>query len=154
MGGPSTRHMFGSFTYMKTVDEIVTAVRKKIEAVKGKVSEREARIVRLRAEYGISDVEMISLLSMAGKDAVNNRPMSSVSYNLSDEADAPKVVAAGVVQNLMTERSLIEDEKESITRLGLIARNLKPTTLFTDSGIPYVSDHLHLSEAEIDFLGF
>lgn len=154
MGGPAARHMFGNFTFEKTVDEILTAVAEKIDSLKAKINDRMERVVRIRKEFDISDADLISLLSQANQDAVSNRQLAtSLSYNLNSGGET-KIVQAGVVQNLLTEQQLIEQEKDSVTRLSLIERNLRPITHFADNGKEYTQNMFRLSEAEIEYLGF
>lgn len=155
MGGPSSRSVLHSLTFAKTSGEIKEKAASKIEALASKVKEREGRITRLRKEFDISDQDMIKLLSQAAQDALSNaRVATTMSYNIGNQ-DEVRVVAAGVVQNLLTERQLIEQEKEHIEKLQLVIRNLRPLTHHaTNTGVAYESDSFTLSEADLDFLGF
>lgn len=156
MGGPAARNMFGNFTFEKSVAEISAAVAAKIEALKEKISDRIDRVACIRKEFDISDADLISLLSQANQDAVSNRSLAatSLSYNVNASDGETKTIQAGVVQNLLTEQQLIEQEKDSVTRLSLIRRNLRPITHFADDGTQYTQTTFRLSEAEIDYLGF
>ena len=157
MGNPRTRGMFHNFTYQKTVDELKEAMTNKVAFLIKKVAERETRIARIREEYDITDADMITLLTQAANQAVSNARMP-MSYNLStadgNGGDEVRLVAAGVVQNLITEKTLIEEEQGSITHLERIVRNLKPVMCFGANGEAYVQDSFSLGDGELDFLGF
>jgi len=154
MGSPASRHMFNSLVYEKTVDEIKAAMEKKIESLKAKVTDREARITRIRKEFDITDAEMINLLAQAANEMVSNRVVATMSYNLNTTGPDPKIVQAGVVQNLLTEKNLIQQEKDSIEQMSLIVRNLRPVHRFAQDGTEYTQDTFTLREDELDFLGF
>jgi hypothetical protein len=153
MGGPAARHMFGRFEYQKTVEEILAASSKKIEAVKAKISEREGRIARIRKEFDITDAELVSLFAQAANEA-GNRYANSMSYNIPSATGEAKVIAAGVVQNLLTEQNLMEQEKDSATKLAMVVRNLRPVTHYADNGVAYTVNTFNLTEDEIEYLGF
>lgn len=157
MGSPASHHMFRNFNYQKPIPEIKEAMERKIESLRAKITEREGRIVRIREEHDISDADLINLLAQAADEAISNRRVASMSYNLAtngaDGSDV-RIIAAGVVQNLVTEKSLIEQEKKSVDQLQLIVRNLGPVTRFGDNGEEYTQEFYHLSYDELDFLGF
>lgn len=157
MGAPSSQNLL-RFPYAKSVDEIQDASLRKIAALKAKIIEREARIVRLRTEFNVSDADMIQLLSQAAQEAVSNlRTNATMSYTIGGGSNGGEVriVGAGLVQNLLTERQLIEQERESVTKLEFVLRNLRPITRHaTNSGAAYVIDQFDLSESDLEFLGF
>ena len=162
MGHPSSRHMFSTFTYEKTVAEIKIAMAKKIEGLKAKIAEREARIAKIRTEYEISDQDMIQLLTQEAQHNIqNNVRGAKMSYTLTTAspgaevgANDERIIGAGVVQNLLTERSLIEDEQASVKQMERIVRNLKPLQKITENGTTYELNQFELSDAELEFLGF
>ena len=155
MGGPSSRSVLHSLSFAKSSHETKEKALAKIALLLAKITEREARIVRLRDEFAISDADMIKLLSQAASDAVSNaRVATTMSYNIGND-DNVRVVAAGVVQNLLTERQLIEQERDLVTKLQLVLRNLRPVMHYAqDTGAPYEVDSFPLSESDLDFLGF
>lgn len=153
MGSPATRHMFGNLSYQKSLPEIKEAMTKKVSEVREKIKEREARVVRIREEFGITDAAMIDLLSQAAREAVSNRTLT-MSYSTHGNEGQQMVVQAGVVQNLLTEKSLIEQERESVTQLERILRNLRPLTHFAANGESYTQDSFKFSEDELEYLGF
>jgi hypothetical protein len=150
--------MFREFSYEKTLDEIKEAMTKKIAALRSKVIDRESRIVRIREEFSISDADMIDLLAQAAHEAVSNRAVK-MSYNI-QATNAPggdggtRIIQAGVVQNLLTEKTLIEQERESVEQLERIVRNLVPVTHHAHDGTVYMQTSWTLNENELEFLGF
>ncbi len=155
MGSPGTRHMFGNFCYEKSIDEIKEKMAEKIAFLKTKIEERLRRIVRLREEFGISDSEMIDLLTQYGNELVSNRVVNtSISYTTKASNGDQKIIGAGVVQNLMTEKSLIETEKDSVEKMERISRNLRPVRHITPDGAEWFQTSFRLSEDELEYLGF
>jgi len=60
-----------------------------------------------------------------------------------------------VVQNLLTEQQLIEQERDLVTKLQMVIRNLRPVVHYaSDTGARYEVDSFPLSESDLDFLGF
>ena len=157
MGAPSSRNGL-HFAYSKSYLEIREAATHKITALEAKVAEREARIVRIRKEFDITDTDMIQLLSQAAQDAVSNmRSTATMSYSIGGGTNGGEVriVGAGVVQNILTERQLVEQEKDDGVRLKLILRNLLPLTRYSaTTGEAYQIEYFDLSEADLTFLGF
>ena len=157
MGSPSTRHMF-NFPYEKPVPVIKAAITVKVAALKEKIAEREDRVVRIRKEYGITDTDLINLLTQAAASATRGHA-TAMSYSLSNSAspdgdDDPKIIGAGVVQNLLTERGLIEEERASVQRLERIGRNLGSICKYADDGTMYWVEAFELNDAELEYLGF
>ncbi len=155
MGGPASRSVL-NFSFQKSSEEILAKAAVKAESLAAKIAEREGRIVRIRKEFDISDQDMINLLSQAAQDALSNaRIATTMSYNLAGQDGDTRIVAAGVVQNLLTERQLIEQEKDHVEKLKMITRNLRPLVAYaTQTGEKYEVDTFTLTEADIDFLGF
>lgn len=151
MASTSVRHMFGNFTFSKTIPEILEAVEKKVAALKSKITERENRIIRIRKEFDITDADLISLLSQAAQQ--QGRHVAN-SYNLNSTTGETKVIGAGVVQNVLTEQSEMAQEKEAVDRLLLIKRNLRPVPHYADDGTVYMQESFTLADAEIEYLGF
>jgi len=58
------------------------------------------------------------------------------------KAEPQAMIAAGLVQNIITERNLIETEKKQIKELGLMARNIETKKAHT------------ISFEELEFLNF
>jgi hypothetical protein len=148
--------MFSNFSYEKSIDEIKEAMGKKITFLTNKITEREQRILRLRQEFDISDAELIDLLTQYGNEMVSNsRVSASMSYALNKaNGGDQKIIGAGVVQNLMTEKSLIETEKDSIEKMERISRNLRPVRHITPDGTEWFQNSFRLSEDELEYLGF
>ena len=155
MGGPSSRSVLHNLSFEKSSSEIKEKATAKIASLGAKIKEREGRIARLRKEFDISDQDMIKILSQAAQGALSNASVATtMSYNIGNQ-DEVRVVAAGVVQNLITERQLIEQEQALVEKLQLVFRNLRPITHHaTNTGVAYEVDTFTLSEADLDFLGF
>lgn len=153
MGSPSAHHILSNLTFAKTSLEIRTQARAKIERIQAKIAEREQRISTLRAAYEISDQDMIQLLSQQARNATSNSHVLSVTYNVGADENA-KIIGAGVVQNLMTEQSLIEQERAQIARLEMVVSNLRPIRHHGANGEPYEVDTFDVSYSDLEFLGF
>jgi len=151
--------MFSQFSYEKSIDEIKEALAKKVEAYKAKIKDREGRIVKIRKEYDISDADMINLLQQVARQGISNAPISTMSYTIPIEggtnAEDVRLIGAGVIQSIVTERELIDDETASIKQMERIGRNLRPVTHRTEDGQgEWVQTTWTLRDNELDFLGF
>jgi hypothetical protein len=159
------RTMFRGLSFTKSATDIIVAATKKVTTLKAKITEREQRIVDLRKEYDIDDSALIQLLTESRKrDASMSAAMTySFSKSLSNSEigsshSAPKaeerIVGAGVVNNLLTENDFIENEKEQVKSLELIARNLKAIPRFSTTGIALPDEEFKLTQDELTYLGF
>jgi hypothetical protein len=143
-------HLF-HFSFEKTAAEVVVAASAKVKQIEEKISEREERIAKIRAEYKIDDKALIDILEKMRKNAGT----SAITYSVSnmagpDDGEQQEVtIGAGLVQLLMTERDLINSETDQVTRLGLLIRNLKDGR--DEFGNP---SGVRLSYEELEFLGF
>jgi hypothetical protein len=155
------------FAYQKSTAEIQEKVGIKLVAVRAKIAEREARVARVREEYDISDADMSEILAQYANDMVSNSSRGSkMSYSISSNkaggAAAPggqgggdeRIIGAGVVNNILTEKQLIETEKEAVEKLERIQRNLKPIKEWSQTGVAYMQDEWALTEEDIEYLGF
>lgn len=155
MASPRTRHMFSGLKFSKTSAEIRAKAKDKADFFIKKIAEREQRVTRIRTEFGITDQDMIDLLSQAARESISNKVMTSMTYSVSGQQGEVKIIGAGVVQNLLTEQTLIEEEKVTVQHLLRICRNLDPVTRYTgDTGARYKVDQFDLSDDELEFLGF
>jgi hypothetical protein len=156
MASPQTLGMFRQFTYQKTMAECKTAMEGKIAQVNAKIAERQERIARIRAEYNITDTDMINLLTQAANQSQNRFGEHGMSYSLgsADGTDSPKIIGAGMVQNIITEKGLIESEEASVIQMERVLRNLRPYRQFGDNGLPFMVDTVNLSTSELDYLLF
>lgn len=156
MGSPPARSILSSITFTKSVTEIQAAIDAKLVRIRAKIKEREGRIINLRDTYGITDQDMIQLLSQAAQDAISNSRIMSTTYSVNSGKDGEtKIIGAGVVQNLTTEQALIEQEKDQIERLEMIRRNIRPIPHFSSmSGTPWTQESFDLSYSDLEFLGF
>lgn len=154
MSPNETAHMF-NFKYEKPSTEIKNAAAKKAVALNLKIEEREERIRRVRAEYNITDGVFITLLEQARKQLRSVAASSTFSYSNSRVDSSGKmveeqaVIGAGTVNMLLTERDFIESERDQVTKLNLIVRNLQD--LPDDRG--NIRGH-KLTAEELTFLGF
>jgi hypothetical protein len=156
MASPSTSRMF-RFSYTKTIEELKTAMAEKIEFLKNKILERQARIKKIREEENITDQDLIDLLTQAANQAVSNARVGPMSYSLTSDAndgEEVRYIAAGTVQNLLAEKSLIESENGSIVQMNRVLRNLRPIKHHADDGTEYTQESFGLNDEELDYLGF
>ena len=156
MGSPPSRSILSNLTFTKTSEEIRSAVASKLVRIRAKITERELRITNLRASYEITDADMIQLLSQQARDnsnAFSNAPIAMSTYSVG-AGDQARIVGAGVVQNLVTEQSLIEQEREQIERLEMIHRNLRPISRVSATGTAFTVDAFEISHSDLEFLGF
>lgn len=159
MHAQTISHMFGSFTFKKSADEIIDKATAKTAALKSKIEERKRRVADLRAEYGIDDAALVQLLQAARRQ--NNAMRYSYSSSMANNAGIDgaaqteeRTIGAGVVNNLMTENDFISAEGEQIDRLAFIIRNLKPIPRYADNGAEIPPDGFELSYEEMHYLGF
>ena len=125
--GNMIKSMFSRVKFFKSGQVIKNQAEAKAKQITAKIAERQDRIRKLREDYKITDADMIELLS----DQARVRLATVGSYSLSSNAPMPRakdeperLIPAGLVNNLNTERALIEQEKEQVSRLELIARNI------------------------------
>lgn len=138
-----TTNILASVLFSKKGSEIKTGGDKRLKQLNSKVKEREVRITNLRKEYEISDSDLVELMRKAMNDRDHigtysirsvmatakagglgaTRTKTGVGTDVSHQ-EYEKVVPAGVIQNILTEQSAIENEKDQIERLEIILRNL------------------------------
>ena len=153
--------MFHHLSFQKSASEIVERATAKAAKTRAKIEERQARVADLRKEHGIDDAALIQLLTAARH--AQKRQDAQMSYNYTSNAvgggkkgmGEEKTIGAGVVNHLLTESDHIEAERESVERLDLISRNLKPIARFgTDTGASIPPADFALNYEELEFLGF
>lgn len=150
------KHSF-NFTFEKTSEEIKTKCQEKALSLTAKIEDRQARVAALRAEHGIDDKALIQLLTEARKHSQDRTTFSYVSNSpvQNGPAQQERTIGAGVVNFLLTESDFIESEKESIKRLQMIIRNLRPLVRnAAENGAEYPEDRHSLTYSELEFLGF
>lgn len=155
MSTPATRSMF-RFTYQKPMAEVIEKMEAKAAFLEAKVTDRQGRVARIREAFDISDADMIDLLTQHANPVTTNAQVKmsyTIETNGGEEGEV-RIIAAGVIQNLVTEKSLIEQEQETIKQLKRICRNLKPITHFGENGEAYTQDFVTLSDSELEYLGF
>jgi hypothetical protein len=141
-------HMFGHFEYKKTGAEISRHAGAIVDRLKKKIKERQQRIADIRKSYNITDADLVELYRMQKQNAgainytisssLSNYPMGINHSNkvvrrgstkIGHETEA-RVIPAGVVSNLETENSAINNETSQCDRLLLIIRNIEPRKKF------------------------
>lgn len=144
-----------NFKYEKSSASIKYAAETKVERIASKIKERELRITKVREEYGITDTVLIDLLNQARGQAAASLERMTYSYTNARTTDdgsivqEQAVIGAGVVSMLMTERDAISAEKDQVTKLNLIVRNLED--LRDEHGV--LRGH-ELTSEELVYLGF
>jgi len=152
-------HMF-RYHYQKSATDLVGAMGAKVTTLKAKVEERIARIVKIRAEYKVTDAAMLDIMRQAriaqkaGAMVMNYSTSSTGPTGMTDDDNAELItIGAGVVNNLLTEQDYIDGEKAQIERLELVSRNLKDPVAYTRDGQPY-TELISISDDEAKYLGF
>ena len=142
--------LFEDVTYnIKTSAELRPALEAKVVALRAKAIERDARMMAVRDEYGI-DAEWLAVLVMRHQ----NGNKSSVSF---EPRDGEKLIPAGIIANLVEERSMIDNEQEQVAKIELVLRNLRDEVQFRVEGTGEIktapSEH-QLTDNELLYLGF
>lgn len=144
-----SEEMFEGVRYnRKTSAEIREAMTAKVGDLQGKIATREDRIIKIRQEYAI-DAERLATLVMRFKENTSN--MQSYEHQ-----DGP-MVPAGVIANLIQERSMIDSEQKQIRKLELVLRNLRDEEFYYHprTGELGTRQALHsLDDDELEYLGF
>ena len=143
--------LLNGLVFAKSADEIRGAIAKKVSFLKVKIAERQGRIVALREEHSIDDATLSDLLMQNGSRAVDNSGAAwGRPYSLKDG----RVLPAGLVQNLLTERGLIDEEQTHIDRLSLIDRNLLARVERYENGHEFVQTVYEMTLNDLEYLGF
>ncbi|HAA57325.1 MAG TPA: hypothetical protein DCE42_21345 [Myxococcales bacterium] len=144
-----TESMFDGVNYnYKTSAEVREAMTTKVNDLQGNISNREERILKIREEYSI-DAERLATLVMRFKENKSN--MQSYEHQ-----DGP-IVPAGVIANIIQERSMIDSERKQIRKLELVLRNLRDEEFYKHprTGELCTRQALHyLDDDELEYLGF
>jgi len=127
--------MFRLIKFEKTGEEIRTHILPLVVALETKVAEREGRIAKIRAEYDITDADVIEAMAQMQRGAYSTNAIGPTTIT-------KKQIPHGVFTNLEAEQSAIYTEREQIKKLTIVARNL-------DSATNY-----HLSYEELEWLSF
>ena len=129
-----TTNILSNVSFSKPGTELKEHGEARLAQLKSKIEERNERIARIRKEYEISDSDLIELMrksmndhnhlgtyslrSGVGGSAVGGSRPSNGSQN------TERMIPAGVIQNILTEQTTIENEQEQVDRLELILRNI------------------------------
>ena len=145
-----------NFTFEKPASEIVERASRKAAAIRQKIEEREGRIKRIREEYKISDAILVNIMAQARGQM--QRGAAALVYNAKVRSndglhEEDVEVAAGIVNNLLTEHDHIEGERAQVDKLEALVRNLKDLRRFAPDGTEYMQGHV-MTMAELKFLGF
>jgi uncharacterized coiled-coil protein SlyX len=145
-----TESMFDGVRYnRKTSPEIREAMQNKVVQLRDKITHREERIIKIREEYSI-DAERLATLVMRFKESSKSNMQSY------EHQDGP-IVPAGVIANLIQERSMIDTERDQIRKLELVLRNLQDEELYTHPRTGEIGKRLavhRLDDEELEYLGF
>lgn len=146
-------------SYRKTAKEIVGAAISKVASLKSKIEERKLRIEAIRKEFDIDDKALIELLTAARKQSQAMSFSYSTSTSMSNATVGnkgrmeEKQIAAGVVNNLMTEQDTIEGEKDQVKKLELVIRNLQEFPNY-QNGVELPTTGFPMTEEDLEYLGF
>jgi hypothetical protein len=148
--------MFRGIVYNKFTSSVVrAALTAKVKAVQDKIEERHRRVEKIIADNEITPEAMNELILqyMQDQQRGNRNKMSYSTATL--RIGTEKVVPAGVVANLATEKELISNETAEVRRMALILRNLKDTQPHVDDeGRLVERPTVHtLDDTDIEYLG-
>lgn len=154
--------MFHNVSYNQfTSPQLREAMTKKVAAVRVKIEERQGRIRKIQADNDITSEMATDLVLqyMQDQQRGQQRMMYSNSVRSQNTNEAPKEinVPAGVISNLVTEKSLIEQEMAEVKRMDLIIRNLKDEMYYNhpETGVVGKRQAIHtLSDSDMEYLGF
>jgi hypothetical protein len=154
--------MFRGIVYNKFTSSVVrAALTAKVKAVQDKIEERHRRVEKIIADNEITPEAMNELILQYMQDQQrgnrNKMSYSTAAVPMRNVAGASteKVVPAGVVANLATEKELISNETAEVRRMALILRNLKDTQPHVDDeGRLVERPTVHtLDDTDIEYLG-
>lgn len=154
--------MFIGVTYnLFTTAEVREAMARKAVAVAAKVAERRLRVQAIVAEYEIAPEALADLVLRYVRDQQDRRQVASYSNSArlsaspSGSPSGDKLVPAGVVANIVEEKTLMEGETKEVEKLNRVLRNLRALVPFWDdkAGQLAFRDVVHkLTDDEIDYL--
>ncbi len=98
---------FHALEFYKKGSEIVRQANKKAKWLKGKIKERQSRVDKICKSHGMTATDFFGNLDQFTNSTSN-------SYQLQ----------AGEMSQLQTEATIIKQEKEELTNVELLARNL------------------------------
>ncbi len=124
--------MFAEVKFHKVGHEIATQAKLKIDKLKVKIEEREARIAQLCKQHNLSASDLFALA----------QDQSEGDYRRPVYAAPVRDVAAGVASALAKESQQVESERTQVRTLGLLTRNIDASTAH------------ELSFAELEYLEF
>lgn len=142
MKGIEIEAMFNGLVFQRMGEEIRTKAAARIEAIKAKIEDRRARVMRICKENEISDADMVELLQQALHAANQRMQMQFYTIKSGGGLLEDRSIAVGVVNNIAAEKEAIADEQDQLARLGLIVRNIEGQSMHK------------LSFKELDYLGF
>lgn len=157
--------MFNCIDFEKRGSVFKKAALKKIQWLKLKVKEREARIAKIKEEWLIDDSVLVEILAKGfnansvyhgatgpsgmqgptgarGTVGTVGKRSKQGSGGVDIKEKTPIPIPNGVVQNIVSERHSIEQEKDQIENLGLLARNINTKKMH------------EITFEELKFLGF
>ncbi len=144
-----TERLFDGVLYnTKTSSEIREAMTGKVKAIQKHMESREERIKKIRDEYSINAERLATLVMRFKEDQSDFK-----SYEQQDGS----IVPAGVIANLIQERSMIDSELNQVRKMELVLRNLRDEEFYTHprTGEVCKRQALHeLDDDELEYLGF
>lgn len=116
--------MFRLVKFEKSGQDIQSHILPLVAALETKVAEREGRITKIRAEYDITDADVIEAMALIQRGAYATNALGPITMT-------KKQIPQGVFSNLDAEQSAIYTEREQIKKLTIVARNLDPVTFYS-----------------------
>ena len=127
-----TDEMFGEIKFLKSGREIAAQANLKIEQVKLKIQEREARIAQVCEQHRLGAADLFAL---ADEQSDDHRRGPAYRPSVRD-------IPAGVATALAKESRQVESERSQVRTLGLLTRNIALDTAH------------ELTFFELQYLGF
>lgn len=139
------QNFLGTLTFQPPKEVVLERMRTKIQQLSAKVSDRKARIRKIREENKIDDKALIELMNQVRRDTHAMSYRVSNFRTLGDEPTAERgtelVIPAGVAAALQAESDMVEDENKALARLRMMERNYE-----------HVKEPIVVSLGDLDFL--
>ena len=151
--------------HTKTSVQIREKMLAKIVAIGAKILERTERVLKIREANNLSELQVSELETQHERDKHNGIQRKAYS-TFSNSGHSPSIgmgekqesfIPAGVVAQIVTEKSLLDSEREQILDMSMIVRNLSDTECVSSptTGEWVTREARHrLSNDALEFLGF
>jgi len=122
-----------SLPYSAPASEVLTAVTKKIRALKAKIALRDTRIAKIRTEHKLKDADLVALLQAENRAHRGHMALTS-SVELPSGRGTVRHIPAGVLAELSAESEAKATELAAIEHLTNV-RHAMAMSAFGDSRV-------------------